>query len=170
MDSFKRFKENKLPDKDCFFSLLKNLGISEKEYERAVKVWKVFKIKDLGEHSDLYLKTDVLLLCNMFEKFIGVCLKDYGLDPFYYFSLPGFPWNAMLKMTGVKLEKINDINQYLYLEKGMLGGISYISKRYFKSNQNTEIIYWDFNNLYGTIMSFCYLPYGGLEWLSKKRN
>ena len=62
MNSFKRFNENELPDKSKFFSSLKDSGVSEKEYDRAIKVCKVFKIKNLGEYHDLYLKTDVLLL------------------------------------------------------------------------------------------------------------
>ena len=70
MNSFKRFKENKLPDKSKFFTSLKNRGINEIEYQRANNVWKLFKIKNLGEYHDLYLKTDVLLLCDVFEKFV----------------------------------------------------------------------------------------------------
>ena len=85
--------------------------------------------KNLGEYHDLYLKTDVLLLCDVFEKFIHVCLKDYGLDPCHYFSSPGLSWDAMLKMTGIKLEKVGNIDMHLFLEKGMRGGVSYISKR-----------------------------------------
>ena len=76
---FKKFKETNLPDIDNFFSSLKDCGISEKEYQRTCDVWKVFKIKNLGEYHDLYLKIDVLLLCDVFEKFISVCLKNDGL-------------------------------------------------------------------------------------------
>ena len=147
--SFKKFKESNLPYIDNFFSSLKDCGISEKEYQRAWDVWNVFEIKNLGEYYDLYLKTDVLLLCDVFEKFINVCLKDYGLDPCHYFSSPGLSWDAMLKMNGIQPEKISDIDVHLFLEKGMRGGVSYISKRYSKSDENTEIIYWDANNLYG---------------------
>ena len=96
MDSFQRFKEDRLPDIDCFFSSLKNCGINEEEYQRACDIWKVFEIENLGEYHDLYLKRDVLLLCDVFEKFIDVCLIDYDLDPCYYFSSPGLSWNAML--------------------------------------------------------------------------
>ena len=117
----------------------------------------VFNIKNLGEYHDLYLKTDVLLLCDVFERFINVCLKDYGLS-----------WDAMLKMTGIKLEKISDIDMYLFLEKGMRGGVSYISKRYSKSDDDVNIMYWDMNNFYGTVMTFNYLPYDGFKWLSKE--
>ena len=116
----------------------------------------------------MYLKTDVLLLCDVFEKFIDVYLKYYKLDPCHYFSIPGLAWDAILKMTGIKLEKINDIDMYLFLEKGMRGGVSYISKRYSKSKDDISIMYWNRNNLYGTVMSFDYLPYGDFRWLSKE--
>ena len=88
-NSFKKLKESESPDIVFFFSSLKECGITEKEYQRTCNVWKVFSIKNLGEYHDLYLKTDVLLLCDVFEKFISVCLKDYGLDPCHYFSSPG---------------------------------------------------------------------------------
>ena len=89
-------------------------------------MWKVFKIKNLEEYHDLYLKTDLLLSCDVFEKLINVCLKDYGLDPCHYYSSPELTWDAMLKMTGIKLEKINNIYVHLFLEKGMRGSVSYI--------------------------------------------
>ena len=89
----------------------------------------MFDFKSLGQYHHLYLKADVLLLCDVFEKFIRVCLADYGLDDCSgYFSLPGLSWDAMLKMTGVKLKKINNIDIHLFLKKGMRGGISYFQK------------------------------------------
>ena len=105
----------------------------------------------------------------MFEEFIDTCLKFYRLDPCHYFSSPGLSWDAMLKMTGVKLEKISDIDKYLFIEKGLRGGISYITKRYARANNkymndydskkpSTFITYLDMNNLYGWAMSK-YLPY-----------
>ena len=103
MNSFKRFREDKLPDKSKFFSSLKESNISDKEYERAINVWEVYKIKTLGEYHDLYLKTDVLLLVDVFEKFIKTCLNYYGLDPCHYFSSPGLSFDAMLKMTKIEL-------------------------------------------------------------------
>ena len=99
MNNFKRFSEDKLPDKSNCFSSLKDKNITNKEYHRAAKMWNVFKIKTLGEYHDLYLNTDVLLLTNVFEKFIKKCLKYYGLDHCYYFSSPGLSWDSMLKMT-----------------------------------------------------------------------
>ena len=147
MNSFKKFKENKLPDKCRFFSSLKNCGINEKEYQRAINMWKVFKIKNLGEYDDLHLKTDVLLLCDVFEKFINTCLDYYNLNPSHYFSSPGFSFDAMLKMTEVKLELTSDINMYLFIENRMRGGISYISRRHSSKDDGT-IMYWDANNVY----------------------
>ena len=129
----------------------------------------MFKIKNLREYHDLYLKTDVLLLCYVFERFISVCLKDYGLSRCHYFSSPGLSWNAMLKMTGIQLEIINNIDVHLFLEKGMRGGVSYISKRYSKCYENTYIIYWDSNNLYGWAM-IQDLPYSSFKFLSEEKN
>ena len=94
----------------------------------------MFNIKSTGDYHDHYLKEDVLLLANVFERFFSTCLKYYQLDPCHYFSSPGLSWDAMLKMTGVKLEKISDIDKYLFTEKGLGGGISYIAKRYAKAN------------------------------------
>ena len=68
---------------------MKDSGVNEKEYEKAVNVWKVFKVKNLGEYHDLYLKTDVLLLVDVFEKFVDMCLKYYRLDPCHYFNATG---------------------------------------------------------------------------------
>ena len=117
-NSYKKFKETNLPDVEKFFSSLRDSSISEKEYQRACDVWKLFEIKYLGQYHDFYLKTDVLLLCDVFENFISVCLKDYGLDPSHYISSPSLSWDAMLKFTGIQLEKINDIDVHLFLEKG----------------------------------------------------
>ena len=71
----------------------------------------------MGDYHDHYLKKDELLLADVFEKFIGTCLKYYGLDSCHYFSSPGLSWDAMLKMTSVKLEKISDIDKYFFIER-----------------------------------------------------
>ena len=132
-------------------------------------------MKNMGDYHDHYFKKDVLLLADVYEKFIDTCLKYYGLDPCHYFSSPGLSWDAMLKMTGVKLEKISDIDKYLFIEKGLRGGNSYIAKKYSKANNeylndygpkkpSTFILYVDVNNLYGWAMSE-YLPCGRFNWL-----
>ena len=88
----------------------------------------------MGDYQDHYLKKDVLLLADVFEKFIDTCLKFCKLDPCHYFSSPGLSWDVILKMTGEWLEKIIDIDIYLLIEKGLTGGISNIDKRYSKAN------------------------------------
>ena len=132
-------------------------------------------MKNMGDYHDHYLKKDVLLLADVFEKFIDTCLKFYGLDPCHYFSSPGLSWDAMLKMTEIKLEKISDIDKYLFIEKGLRRRISYIAKKYARANNkymnnydskkpSTFITYLDMNNLYGWAMSE-YLPYEEFQWL-----
>ena len=117
-------------------------------------------MKNMGDYFDLYLKKDVLFMADVFEKFIDTYLKYYGLDPCHYFSSPGLSWDAMLKMTGVKLQKISDIVKYLFPEKELRGGIFYIAKRYAKANNkymndydpekpSIFITYQDMNNLCG---------------------
>ena len=104
-------------------------------------------------------------------------LKIYGLDPCHYFSSPGLSWDAMLKMTCIKLGKVSDIDKYLFIERKLGGGISCIAKRYAKANNKymngydpkkplTFISYIDMNDLYGWAMSE-YLPYDWFEWLNK---
>ena len=134
MDSFKRFNEEKLPDKTYFHSSVKdrttdnngkklNGHISDEDYLMSKKIWNEFNMKNMGDYRDHYLKKDVLLLADVFEKFIKTCLKFYKLDPCNCFSSPGLSWDAMLKMIGVKLQQIIDIDMYLFIEKGLRGGI-----------------------------------------------
>ena len=139
------------------------------------KIWDKFDIKNMGDYHDYYLKKKVLLLADVFEKFIDTCLRFYGLDPCHYFSSLVLSWDAMLKITGVKLEKISDIDKYLFIEKGLRGGISYIAKRYAKANNkymndhdlkkpSKFITCLNMNNLYGWGLSE-YLPYGRFKWI-----
>ena len=103
--------------------------INVKEYLTCAKIWDKFEMKNMGDYNNHYLKKYLLLSVDVFEKFIAACLKIYGIDLCHYFSSPGLSWDAMLKMTGVKLEKISDIDKYLFIEKGLRGGLSYIAKR-----------------------------------------
>ena len=110
-----------------------------KIYLTCEKMWDKFDIKDMGDYHDHYLKKDVLLLADVFEKFIDTCLKFYGLDPCHYFSSPGLSWDAMLKMTSVKLEKISGIDKYLFIEKRLRGGILTLLKDMLKLITNTRM-------------------------------
>ena len=160
------------------FSFLKDESINKEDYDRDINIWNVFEIKTLGEYHDLYLKTDVLLLTDVFEKFIKTYLDYFGLDPCHNFSAPELSWDARLKMGGVILKLISDINMHIFIEKGMRGGISYIAKKHSKINnkymknydsskETKFIIYWDANNLYGWGMNQP-LPYDIFDWSTKK--
>ena len=179
MDCFDRFNETKLPVQQDFHSILNNEHISDKQYKHAQNVWDTFNLKTMGDYHDLYLKSDILLLADVFENFRKTCLQYYKLDPCHYFTSPGLSWDAMLKMTDIKLELITDIDMYQFIEKGMRGGISYIANRYGKANNkymknydekapSKYIMYLDANNLYGWAMSQ-YLPTDGFKWLSPKQ-
>ena len=104
MDSFKMFSEDKLPDERDFYSYLKDECTSEKDYLYAINVWNTFKMNTMDNYHDLNLKTDVLILADVFETFINTCLECDGLDPCHYFSSPGLSLDVMLKMTDIKLE------------------------------------------------------------------
>ena len=145
MDSFKRFNEEKLLDKKYFYSSIKDGKIGDdgkisdghidvNDYLTCKKTWDKFEIKNMGDYHDHYLKKDVLLLADVYEKFIDTCLKYYVVDPCNYSNALGLTWDAMLKMTGIELEKTSDIDQCLFIEKGLRGGISYIAKRHSKAN------------------------------------
>ena len=179
MDSFEKFNETKLPEQKDFYSILNNEHISDEQYKHAQNVWDTFNLKTMGDYHDLYLKSDILLLADVFENFRKTCLQYYKLDPCHYFTSPGLSWDAMLKMTDIKLELITDIDMYQFIEKGMRGGISYIANRYGKANNkymknydpnepSKYIMYLDANNLYGWAMSQS-LPTGNFKWLTPKQ-
>ena len=94
-------------------------GISDEDYQHAQNVWKKFNMTNMGEYHDLYLKTDVLLLADVFEGFRKLCELHYKLDPAHYHTTPGLAWDAMLKMTGVQLELLTDSDMLIYL-RGIL--------------------------------------------------
>ena len=132
----------------------------------------------MGEYHDLYLGSDVLLLTDVFENFRKTCMQYYKLDPCHYFMSPGLSWDAMLKMTNIKLELMTDIDMFQFIEKGVHGGVSYITNRYGKANNkhmkeynekapSKYIMYLDANNLYGWAMSQ-YLPTSNFKWMTDK--
>ena len=99
MDDWDKFRETTLPPKEAFYSKLNMSGASHQDYEHAHRVWSEFGISNLGEYHDLYLRTDIILLANIFESFRKVCLDNYGLDPAHFYTAPGLAWKACLKKT-----------------------------------------------------------------------
>ena len=178
MDCFEKFKQTELPTKEQFYSILNSQHITNVEYDHAKKVWVTFNIKTMGEFHDLYLKSDVLLLADVFKSFRKTCLQYHKLDPCHYFTSPGLSWDAILKMTNIELELMTNVDMFQFIKKGMRGGVSYIANRYGKANNkymeefdenapSKYIMYLDANNLYGWAMSQ-YLPTGNFRWMTDK--
>ena len=161
MDSWDKFKETNLPSIEKFYSNLNMSGVSDEDYEHACRVWREFGIKSMGEYHNLYLRTDVILLANVFKSFRRVCLESYGLDPSHFYTAPGLAWKACLKKTGIRLELLLDPDMLLMFERGIRGGITqsvhrwaaasncYTGSEYDKSKPTKYLQYLDANNLYG---------------------
>ena len=173
--SLEKLSESQLPSKEQFYSKLNDEDISDEDYQHAQNVWKTFGCQTIRDYHDLYLKSDVLLLADVFENFRKTCLKHYSLDPAHYYTSPGLAWDACLKETGQQLELLHDYDMLMMFERGIRGGITHISKRYSEANNkymkdfnpdqpSKYIQYLDANNLYGWAMSQS-LPTHGFKWM-----
>ncbi|CAG9814153.1 unnamed protein product [Phaedon cochleariae] len=180
IDCLEKLNDTKLPPRESFYNKLNDHHISEEQYAHAQNVWSAFKISDLGTYSDIYLKTDVLLLADVFENFRKKCIASHGLDSAWYYTMPGYTWDAMLKYTKCKLELLNDVDEIMFIERAIRGGISVCSSRYAEANNlhmsdfdpkdpSKYLMYLDVNNLYGWAMSE-YLPFGGFSWVDDVEN
>ena len=177
-DSIEKLTSTQLPPKEELYSKLNDTHITEEDHQHAQKVWDTFEMKTMRSYLDLYLKSDVLLLADVFENFRDVCSINYGLDPAWYYTAPGLAWDAALKITKVKLELMTDYDMLLMVEQGIRGGVSMISKRYGQANNpymkeydpklpTKYVIYLDANNLYGWAMIKA-LPTHGFRWMTDK--
>ena len=137
--SWERFDEISLPDKGVFYSSLNMEGITSVDHRHAKRVYKEFKINNLGKYHDLYVQSDTLLLADVFENFRNKCIEIYKLDPAHFLSIPGLALQACLKKTEVKLELLTDTHMLLMVEKGTRGGISQAIHRYAKANGKRKI-------------------------------
>ncbi|XP_050434996.1 uncharacterized protein LOC126842151 [Adelges cooleyi] len=175
-----KLEERKLPDKKEFFNDLSESHISQEDYDHALKVWKQFRCQTLGEYSDVYLKIDTLMLCDVFEAFRNLCMHTYNLDAAHYFTSPGLSFDAMLLCTGVSLELLSDYEMNLMFERGIRGGLTQSTLKYAKANNpkapnydpklpDTWIMYQDVNNLYGWALSQ-FMPFGGFKWVTEDPN
>ena len=121
-----KFADTELPPA-CYFK-------SVDDWMHAENVWREFDMHTLGDYHDVYLKSDVCLLTDVFENFRVFAMEQYGLDPIHYLTLPSFAWDACLKYTGVELDLMSDENMYLFFENSIRGGIAVASKRYACAN------------------------------------
>ena len=176
MSSWDKFEEVQLPPIEAFYSNLNMTNVSDDDYQHVQRVWNKFKINNLGEYHDLYLRTDVILLANVFEAFRNTCLEHYKLNPAHFYACPGLAWKACLKKTGVQLELLTDPDMLLMSEHGIRGRITQVVHRYAKANneymgekfnsseKSSYLQYLDTNNLYGWAMSQL-LPTSGFRWV-----
>ena len=119
MDSWERFDEKSLPDKEAFYNSLNMEDITDIDHRHAKRVFKYLSNKNLGNYHDLYIQSDTLLLADVFENFRNMCIKVYELDPAHFLSAPGLAWQACLKKTEVESELLTDIDMLLMVEKGI---------------------------------------------------
>lgn len=176
LSSLSSLEETTLPPIEEFYNDLTMSNISQEEYDFAKKVWNVFSCQNLGDYLRIYLIADVLGLADCFESFRSNCLKDYELDPVYYFSNANFTWDAFMRKSDTCLDLFQDVNQYLWLSNDAIrGGLSVVSKRLAVANNPSlpgynskqpcsAILYLDCNNLYGYSM-MNHLPVSDFEWV-----
>ncbi|XP_050513693.1 uncharacterized protein LOC126889430 [Diabrotica virgifera virgifera] len=178
IDSWEKLNITDLPPIEAFYNKLNDTNLTDEKYAHAKIVWDTFNIENLGQYSDLYLKTDIVLLADVFETFRKKCFITYGLDPAWYYTMPGYSWDCMLKYVGCNLELLRDVDMILFMEKAIRGGISVCSGRMSEANNkymsnydpaqpSKYLMYFDVNNLYGWAMGEP-LPYGGFEWMDAK--
>jgi len=178
IDCVKKLQDTRLP-RELFFSSLTGDTVSESDYAHDVNVWQRFSIQTLWEYSDLYLKTYVLLLADIFENFRN-SIASYCLDSAHYYTLPGFTWDAMLKHTHVKFELLTDIDIIMFIKRGIRDDFSQCSSRYAQANNkymrsfdpskpSSHLMYYDVNNLYGWAM-YQPLPYAEFQWFEDAVN
>ena len=175
IDEWDKFNEKVLPGKESFYSNLTLENISEIDYAHANNVFKKFNINNLGEYHDLFVRSDTLLLADIFESFRQSCLENYELDPAHFVSLPGLAWQAYLKKTNAELELLTDYDMLLMVEEGIRGGICHAVQRYAhasnkymkdydRKKKSSYIQYLDTNNLYGKAMTKKLLV-KGFRWM-----
>ena len=181
MDNWDRFEETSSPIIEKFYSNLNMSGVSDSDYEHACRVWQEFGIRNMGEYHDLYLRTDVILLANVFKSFRIVCLEKYELDLSHFYTAPGLAWKACLKKTKIKLELLLDPDMLLMFERGIRGGITqsvhrwssvnnpYMGSEYDSSKPTRYLQYLDANNLYGWARSQP-LPTGKFRWIELRKD
>ena len=170
--------ERHLPEKEKFYNDLTCSHVSDEWYAFAREVWDAFQCENLKDYLHVYLLADCLLLADVFENYRDCCLADYRLDPVHYYSSPHFTFDAFLLFLRAKLDFLTKVDQYLFLNKAMQGGLSMVAKHHSKVNHLSltdydssrpcrVLMFLDANNVYGKAM-MDFLPVGGFRWMSQE--
>lgn len=181
VSSVSKLLETELPEQKDFYNILNDEHISDANYAHAQKVWHTFlPTKNLLEYMLFYNKLDIILLTEVFEKFRDTCIAQYGLDPTHYISLPSFSFDAMLKMSDVRLELLTDVDKLLFCEKAIRGGVTevvkrratcnneYVKETYDVGREKSYLMCFDVNSMYGSVM-LEKLPIRNYQFLKKKK-
>jgi len=165
--------QTSFPPLSAFHSTLTNSDISQEDYEHGCTIYEEFKCRNMLDYVYLYCRLDVALLAECVFSFRDEVLRQYQLDMCQYITLPQLAFDAMLLMTGSNVGLIYDIDQLLFIEEGIRGGVSFVNERHATGSADPEdcngehILYIDANNLYGLAQS-AFLPYGNYRFLEEK--
>ena len=131
-------------------------GITKEDIEHVKNVYDTFKIKNMGEFHDLYVRNDTAQLAYVFENFRDKCLEIYRIDAAHFLSAPGLAWQACLKKAGVELDLLTENYMLLMFEEGIRGGMCQATYRHAKTNdkymknndKNKELSYLEYLIIY----------------------
>ncbi|XP_015795454.1 uncharacterized protein LOC107371803 [Tetranychus urticae] len=174
LSSLDKFEDQALPPMSAFYSSLNDTNISQEMYDRLKRIWRQFNCRNLGQLIDIYLRLDVLMLAAVFENFRKTSIDDFGIDPPHYMTCPGLSYAAALKMTKISIELFLELDMLLFIEGDIRGGFTTVAKRHAIANnpstnydggQQTWLMYFDVNNLYGNAMMDM-LPIGQYKWVN----
>ena len=174
-DSPDRLEDRQLPSREDFFDELTQTECSEEKYRSAQEAWSLLKCHTFKDYMLNYLKLDVFQLADVFETFRELTLREDGLDPAYYFTLPGLSWDSAFKMTGISVDLISNADTYCFIEDGIRGGMTFVNEHHAVANNPrigqvrddeplVDLLYVDANNLYGNALSMK-LPQSDFQWV-----
>ena len=177
LNSVEKLKYPGLPPQEAFYNVLTDRGISDCDYQHALKVFEVFECKDFESYLTLYVRLDTLLLVDVFETWREMCFNSYGLEIVKYVSLPSYAFDSLFKMTGAELELISSIDMFNFINSSVRGGQCNATHRYGVANNkylkdydprkpDEYILHYDITSLYGTVMSQSPMPVSHFKWLS----
>jgi len=177
-DGFDKLHDTALPPREAWYNKLTQEHLTDAEWARAQAVWQLWDCGSFGDYLDVYLAGDVCGLADVFEYFRREMHAEFGVDPVQYVSAASLSWQAMLRHTGVEIPLLQDIDQHLFMERGIRGGLAVVATRHSQASggeyecfeptvQQRQLFYFDCNSLYGYAMSKP-LPLDGFAWVPEE--
>lgn len=166
--------------KNAFYNNIKKTHISDDQYSKLGDIVRTFNLNSLLDLAKHYVKSDVILLADIMTQLRIICFNLFRLDMLHYLSLGSLSWSYMLKNTKASIELTQDVNVYLFVERAIYGGLSFVNNgRYFESNNKdvgnlpvdatraSALFLTDVNSLYGNTQYRNKLYIGGAHFLSE---